>query len=283
MMGTQDKKRRAPQVARLVIRPHKRPSNFTRCAAAFCASMGLLACAAPTGGALSNERAQATASAPPSSDDCHAQPDPAQAQYIIGYGSLMQDESRKRTSPQAGPAHPVEVVGYRRGWFAKGASVGFSTTFLGVLPDPNARLNAVIYRVQTSELTATDQRESFYCRISVSLSSIKALETTEPESRSGQAWIYVNRPESIATPSPGFPIVQSYVDIFVSGCLEQEERFELKGFAQQCLATTADWSVHWVNDRLYPRRPFIYQPKAGRIDSLLTQQLPAYFSRIRIE
>ena len=274
---------RAPHVARWLTRPHKRLSDVTRYVAAFCASLGLLACAAPTGGALSSVRAQAVESAPTSSSDCHGQPDPAQAQYIIGYGSLMQDESRKRTSPQAGPVHPVEVVGYRRGWFAKGTPLGVSTTFLGVLPDSSARLNAVIYRVQMNELAATDQRETFYCRISVSLSSIKALAATGPESRSGQAWIYVNRPESIATPSPDFPIVQSYVFIFLSGCLEQEERFKIENFARQCLATTADWSVHWVNDRLYPRRPFIYQPKAGRIDSLLVQQLPSYFSRIKIE
>jgi len=50
-----------------------------------------------------------------------------------------------------------------------------------------------------------------------------------------------------------------------------------------CLATTRDWSEHWVNDRIYPRRPFIYQPRSRQIDSLLAQQLPQYFSRIRIE
>jgi hypothetical protein len=50
------------------------------------------------------------------SGECDAPPDSSRPQYIIGYGSLMQDESRKRTSPRAGPAHPVEVRGYRRGW-----------------------------------------------------------------------------------------------------------------------------------------------------------------------
>jgi hypothetical protein len=73
------------------------------------------------------------------------------------------------------------------------------------------------------------------------------------------------------------------VDIFVSGCLEQEQRFGLAAFSQQCLSTTTDWSEHWVNDRIYPRRPFAFQPKARQIDSLLSKQLPQYFSRIRIE
>ena len=241
--------------------------------------------------ALSREDAQVSTRAdasgrtaqPSVEADCHPAVDPGQLQYIVGYGSLMQDESRKRTSPEAGPAHPIMVVGFQRGWIAKGDTVGFSTTYLGVSPDPKGSVNAVIYRVETRELTATDQREALYCRKNVPISDIQTLETGPFEMTGGQAWIYVNKPEAIATPSARYPIVQSYVDIFVSGCLEQEQRFELNGFARQCLATTRNWSEHWVNDRLYPRRPFIFQPKSRQIDALLAQQLPEYFSSIRIE
>jgi hypothetical protein len=215
--------------------------------------------------------------------DCNIQPDLTLPQYIIGYGSLMQDESRKRTAPQAGAAHPIEVSRYVRGRFVRGSPVGFSTTFLGVLPDPESRLNAVIYRVELEELAATDRRESSYCRKSVPLSDIKFLEQGSFNIPSGQVWIYANRPEAVAAPSAQFPIVQSYVDVFLSGCFEQELRFQLRGFAEQCLATTKNWSTQWVNDRPYPRRPFIFQPKAQQIDQLLSQQLPTYFSQIRIE
>jgi hypothetical protein len=141
----------------------------------------------------------------------------------------------------------------------------------------------VVYRVDDPELQATDRRESSYCRRSVALSNIRTLEHGSFEMQDGQAWIYISKPQTVARPNARYPIVQSYVDIFVSGCLEQEQRFELKGFAQQCLTTTRDWSEHWVNDRVYPRRPFIYQPKARQIDTLLSEQLPQYFSRIRIE
>ena len=220
---------------------------------------------------------------PATAADCHPQPDAQRAQYIVGYGSLMQDESRRRTSPQAGPAHPVEVAGYRRGWFAKGDPVGFSTTYLGVLADPNQHLNAVVYRVAAQELAATDQREAQYCRVNVHASAITALEAPALDLADGQTWIYVNQPVATALPSARFPIVQSYVDIFVSGCLEQEQRFGLTGFARQCLATTQDWSVHWINDRPSPRRPFIFQPKAHQIDTLLAEQLPVFFAQIRIE
>lgn len=241
----------------------------------------LTACATP----LQRERGSAplAAAAPRATTDCRPQPAADQPQYVVGYGSLMQDESRRRTSPGAGPAHPVEVRGFRRGWFAKVDAPGFSTTYLGVVPDSAMRLNAVIYHVDAAELAATDRREASYCRVAVPLPDLRMLEKTPAETPSGQAWIYANKPESIATPTARLPIVQSYVDIFLSGCLEQEQRFGIEGFAEQCVTDTHDWSVHWINDRLYPRRPFIHQPNARQIDALLARRVPEAFSQIRIE
>ena len=215
--------------------------------------------------------------------ECNASPDSYRTQYIIGYGSLMQDESRKRTSPQAGPAYPVDIKGYRRGWFARGAAVGFGATYLGIWPDQASHLNAVIYQVDQTELAATDKREMSYCRTGVETSDIRTLANEFIPDTGAQIWIYVSLPQHAATPDSRYPIVQSYVDIFISGCLEQEQRFGLAEFSQECLSTTTDWSEHWVNDRIYPRRPFIYQPRAGQIDHLLSRQLHQYFSRIRIE
>lgn len=214
---------------------------------------------------------------------CNAPPDAARPQYIVGYGSLMEDESRKRTTPDAGAAHPVEIEGYRRGWFARGEAAGFSATYLGIRPKPESRINAVIYAVRPDEVLATDQRERAYCRANLPMPQVRALEKVPVAPPNAQVWIYVNPPDSVATPSARYPIVQSYVDIFVAGCLEQESRFGLARFASECLSTTTDWSVHWVNDRIYPRRPFIFQPRARQIDELLSAQLHRYFSRIRLE
>jgi hypothetical protein len=253
---------------------------------AHAAALALAACLAACTSPLQPAAGAPPAPQPPmvqGAADCRPAPDTSQPQYIIGYGSLMQDESRQRTSPQAGPAHPVWVSGYRRGWFAKVDQVGFGTTFLGAVPDAQQQLNAVIYGVAPNELAATDRRESSYCRMQVPLAAIRSLSKQAVHTWSGQVWIYANKAEGMATPSAKLPIVQSYVDIFVSGCLEQEQRFELPGFARQCLTTTHDWSEHWVNDRVYPRRPFIHQPKARQIDLLLSRELPAYFARIRIE
>jgi hypothetical protein len=213
---------------------------------------------------------------------CGEPVDTERTQYIIGYGSLMQDDSRARTSPKAGPAHPVEVEGYRRGWFSRGAARPGST-WLGVQSQPKGHLNAVIYQVAPAEVDATDKRESLYCRVSVAVSDVRPLEHGWAPERDAQAWIYQSLPDTIAAPDSGNPIVQSYLDVFVSGCLEQEQRYGLPGFSLECLATTEGWSEHWVNDRIYPRRPVLYQPRAFQIDKLLSRQLPRYFSRVRIE
>lgn len=241
----------------------------------FLALVGILAACVP-----SADRAASNGSMDPA---CGATPDPARPQYIVGYGSLMQDESRRRTTPGAGPAHPVEVTGYRRGWFAHNDAVGFGTTFLGVRPNWRGAFNAVVYQVDAAEVAATDRREASYCREIVPGADVRMLETGFVPAPRAQFWIYVTPRDRVEVASDHHPIVQSYVDIFLSGCMEQEQAHELPGFARQCLATTHDWSEQWVNDRIFPRRPSAYQPKAGQIDRLLAANLKDYFAAIRIE
>lgn len=215
-------------------------------------------------------------------DDCHPKPDLGKPQYIVGYGSLMETASKERTDPGSGANLPIRVKGFQRRWNAKGSSVGFSTTYLGVAIEEKSSMNATIYRAFGSDpITAADEREAFYCRYRVAPSQITMLDHSEVPQ--GEIWIYVNKKENDQSPSARYPIVQSYVDIFLSGCLELQDRFGLDGFAAECIHTTKGWSEHWVNDRLYPRRPFIYQPNAWRIDNLLNQELPEYFEQIRIE
>lgn len=214
--------------------------------------------------------------------DCNSAADPSQKQFIIGYGSLMQKESRLRTAPLASKSYAVSVNGIRRGWFAKGASTGFSTTFLGAVIDPSRSINAVMFSLSIDELVAMDKRESSYCRSAISAQQLQ-LANAEMALPMGQYWIYLNNADSIGFANTEMPLVQSYVDIFISGCFELEAQYQLKDFAKQCINSTTDWSADWVNDRLYPRRPFIHQPKAWQIDQLLNELLPALFNNIRIE
>lgn len=214
--------------------------------------------------------------------DCHPLPTPGTPQYIVGYGSLMQEASRLRTAPSAKEAWPVRVKGYRRAWIAQGAPVGFSTTFLGVKINTYSTLNAALFPLASdAEVGNMDAREDGYCRVAVPDTQLTMLAGELPVA--SEVWIYVNKPRRVAAPSVRFPVVQSYVDIFVGGCLELERQYQLQGFAEECIGSTHGWSKHWVNDRLYPRRPFIHQPNAMAIDKLLQRKLPAQFKAIRIE
>lgn len=197
-------------------------------------------------------------------------------QYIFGYGSLIEDASRLSTTPAAKFAWPVRVSGIVRGWFARGAASGLTTTFLGAVDAqrPEPWCNGVIYAVSPEDLAATDRRESAgYQRCRIPSKNIEMLDGSggPPE---GDFWAYLNRltpgqiPDNL--PSEQFPMVQSYVDICVNGCLQVESRFRTaKGFTADFFATTSKWSRFWVNDRVYPRRPFIFQPNANAIDAAI--------------
>ncbi len=216
-------------------------------------------------------------------DSCHPSPNPKLTQYIIGYGSLMQTESKNQTYPNTGRITPIILSGFKRGWFARGTPIGFSTTFLGVVEDMKSQLNAVIFKVPSAAaVTHYDEREKVYCRIPVSSDAIEILNH-KPKPQ-GQVWMYISQMGSSAVnASNHYPIVQSYVDIFLSGCLDIENQYHLKNFANNCIDSTSGWSKYWVNDRIYPRRPFVYQPKAEQIDELLERNLPHYFHSIKIE
>ena len=86
--------------------------------------------------------------------------------------------------------------------------------------------------------------------------------STTPE---GDIWYYANTQKRF--PSKANPIVQSYVDVCLDGCLEIERMYALsKGanFAERFVRTTTNWGPPWINDRLYPWRPIIHVLRACR-------------------
>jgi cation transport regulator ChaC len=236
---------------------------------------------------LAGPSEQKSVPAPAPTGDCHPVPNAQSSQYIIGYGSLMQNASKSRTDPNTGESIPIIVHGFSRRWNAQGSSVGYSTTFLGVAVDPPSSFNAIVYQLNSADVPKTmksyDDRESWYCRVKVDFSQIDFVKSGAATDANGEYWIYINKPEFTAKPNNDYPIVQSYVDIFISGCLEVEDKYGLTGFAASCIDSTADWDKSWVNDRIYPRRPFLYEPKASRIDKILAAQVPKQYKSIKIE
>jgi hypothetical protein len=216
-------------------------------------------------------------------EDCHPALNPAVPQYMVGYGSLMQTASKLSTEPDAGISLPVVVTGFQRSWSTHG--VAFPTTYLGVQPSRSARMAAALYRAFLKDgKLASDAREISYCRVAVAPGQVEMLDASSLPSPS-QIWIYVNKPETLAAPDSNYPIVQSYVDIFITGCLELQDRVAdaAVDFVEACVRTTGGWSEHWVNDRPMPRRPYQYQPRAFEIDKHLQRLLPELYGSIEIE
>lgn len=220
-------------------------------------------------------------SAQAAADACHPEMDVTKAQYIVGYGSLMQETSKRQTTPNAGNNQPIRVSGFERAWILNGPPFS-PTTYLGAVPNPAGRFNAVVYSVPgPQEIHATDEREGRYCRAPVAPAQIEMLNRGGPPV--GQIWIYTVPPHRVDEPDRGYPIVQSYVDIFLGGCLDVGEVYGIAEFALECIRTTRGWSKHWINDRIMPRRPFEHQPQARKIDAILEQAIPQYLKARVIE
>jgi hypothetical protein len=194
--------------------------------------------------------------------------------YIIGYGSLMEDNSRMATDPRAKDAYPIKVNGFQRIWGINGGH--YKTTFLTVIRKKDKWLNAVYYEANENNIMNTDAREGGYCRTKVNRNDLEVLGLQSLPV--GDFWIYTIDSNKVTVPTSDYPIVQSYVDIFMSGCLEIQKRYQVPNFAEMCITTTDGWSSYWINDRIHPRRPFVEIPKAGEIDKLMYQHFPDYFN-----
>jgi len=72
--------------------------------------------------------------------------------YIFGYGSLIEQASRLRSTPSALYVLPARARGYAPGWWARTGVFGFSTTFVGAIPEKSSSMNGVIYAVNKEEL-----------------------------------------------------------------------------------------------------------------------------------
>ncbi len=213
-----------------------------------------------------------SAAAPAAPGTGEARPTP-RPQYIFGYGSLVQTESRTRTVPSAQFASPVIARGISRGWYDQIGGPSWNPTYLGAVADTNATTNGVIYPVSAADLEADNQREVGYRPTRIDPTAITMLDGSQA-APDADIWYYANvekKPVSAA-----HPIVQSYVDICIDGCLEIEAAYPLAkaaGFAVQFIKTCTDWQIPWVNDRIYPWRPTIYMARANQIDALLRQVL----------
>lgn len=128
------------------------------------------------------------------------------AQYVFGYGSLLERWQRRDGHPSAGP-WPAELAGYRRTWNvamdnrltipgykyyverATGERRDWFVTFLNVVPDPGSKVNGLLFAVTEEELSELDRRERNYERI-----EIRSPLSPKP---SGRAWLFAGSAAAI--------------------------------------------------------------------------------------
>lgn len=177
--------------------------------------------------------------------------------------------------------------------------------------EQGSTINGVIFPAP-DDLTAFDAREAGYQRVEVPREMVELLSWQELPNEA-RVFIYVPYAPRVvekygtdpttglvrcsgATPPEGldeategsgrgllpasakYPILQTYVDVCVTGCLEHGD-----DFAREFIETTFLWSPFWLNERTLSRRPWVNQKQYIKIDRMLKEHVPAYFQRRRLE
>lgn len=190
-------------------------------------------------------------------------------QALFGYGSLICADSRRRTGV-GGPALAVEIDGIERRWSVPVPDYG--ATAVGAHLNPASRCNGVIFMVDDANLLRFDQREQGYDRHRLDWSSVRSL-ADEALPTDLPLWAYVGH--SSATPQPHRPIMQSYVDVILHGCLHYGD-----DFARRFMHSTRPWQ-HLADDRRAPQYPRAMDDHhlPPLVDALLADELPALLAQ----
>lgn len=170
---------------------------------------------------------------------CHPQIDVSKRQFLIGYGSLMDEQSKQNTLKVVRKNMPIILLYHKRGWFARGKMANQNCTFLGVKEDAYGFVNAVVFEVG-HEVQAFDLREKDYCRKLVKPQHIMPL-VPMPNYNNAEIWVYQPSEKILKKPSPQYPINQEYLNIFLKGCFQIQKQFGFAWFYKTCLQTTSDW------------------------------------------
>ena len=78
-------------------------------------------------------------------------------------------------------------------------------------------------------------------------------------------WMYVPDPSHTSSPTVEYPILQTYVDVCIEGCL----LWGGKVFAMRFLEGTSNWSEFFLNDTPMSRRPWLHRKEYKKVDDCL--------------
>jgi hypothetical protein len=169
---------------------------------------------------------------------------------VIGYGSLLSQESRLRYSNIRSLPLPLTVKGWERSWVTR--STHEEQTYVGAYQNRDADFNG--HAFSTNIDAELQKREQDYRFAELALRSLEfcyPISESEIELLSTRKF-YVCETLEKQLPSRDFPVNNSYIDTCLKGCAEVGGVDEVKRFIE----TTNQWPVDYkFDDRSQPNYP----------------------------
>jgi hypothetical protein len=240
----------------------------------------------------------------------------ATTNFLIGFGSIINTASRTASDTSASLAIPCRLkaeFGYVREWNFQASTANICALGLRKISpgEKGSTINGVIFPA-SNDMTSFDQRENGYQRVEVPLEDVEILSTSTQLPANAKMFIYVpyaprvvakygtdpntgltrcsgpDPPEGLLNsesaglrllpPSYEYPILQTYIDVVILGCLEYGEKFAI-----EFIKTTFLWTKFWLNERELSRRPWLHQKRYVQIDNLLKEFLPEHFENRKLQ
>ena len=229
--------------------------------------------------------------------------------YVFAYGSLVNDNSMSSTlfslnlpdqnietlekiipnsslisdSIQLENSYiPCRVKGIKREWnFVNRNSslnpISKSPLYLGAdFNDDSYTCNGVLIPISGSQLDLLDQRESGYTKKEIEINRIFIIGTDSGKTLlpNKKVYFYANQTGNKPLNNEN-PIVQSYVDTVLNGFISIDNKLKNNDFefSKEFISSTYGWDNRWINDRIYPYRPFIFVSNATVINKILKDVL----------
>jgi hypothetical protein len=215
---------------------------------------------------------------------------------VFGFGSIINTTthapwlSKQSDEPDGSakiivtlPGQQARILarfGYRRGWKFR-SNTGFTALGLTIAKDEERGMdiNGVLFRITEEMLADFDRREVGYDRVEIKMEDIELLaressstkkrrrQDNRDETPNGKMWVYIPQEASCVEANEDHPILQSYVDTVMQGCLE----WGGEQMAMEFVATTSNWSPYFLNDTPSSRRPWLFRKEYNTIDRILSQ------------
>jgi cation transport regulator ChaC len=209
--------------------------------------------------------------------------------YVFGFGSIMDTsthatwQTSESSAPMPGSIATISKrFGYQRQWNFR-SSTGF--TALGVSKadreGESCGINGVLFQVPTDEMPNFDRRENGYERVTIPLNMM----TFHPELIGSHSqtpfqlldtdriWMYVPIASHTMFADENHPLLQSYVDTVLRGCLEWGGEIMAEQFIEVSNALIHTWvstmSYLCTNNETTTQR---HKPDNRRMGSILFER-----------